>query len=52
VQFALLKRVLRGMELEPEKIELLQGPHGSPTYMLRIISKIKFKLWDWRRWDR
>ena len=41
----------RGMELVPENIEVTRGPAGCPTYTLRIISKIKFKLWDWRRWD-
>jgi hypothetical protein len=86
VQFYALKRVLRGVELVPEKIEVLTptpsagsaGAAGSggagvggaeaaaaggdaaaggrPTvddsssYKLRIISQIRFKLWEWRRW--
>lgn len=51
VQFYALKRVLRGMELAPEKIEVLTG-HGAATadtYRLRIISKIGFKIWNWKR---
>lgn len=67
VQFYALKRVLQGVELVPEKIEVLHphpaagaataaaggGPSdvaGSNTYRLRIISQIRFKLWEWRRW--
>jgi hypothetical protein len=52
VQFYALKRVLRGMDLAPEKIEVLPAAPGCPTYTLRIISKIAFKLWSWRRCDR
>lgn len=65
VQFYALKRVLRVVELVPEKIEVLSDPHpaagaagggpsdvagSSSTYRLRIISQIRFKLWEWRRW--
>jgi hypothetical protein len=49
VQFYALKRVLRGMDLAPEKIEVLPAAPDSPTYTLRIINKIAFKLWSWRR---
>jgi hypothetical protein len=52
VQFAALKRLTGqgGMQLLPEKVEVLPSPPGAPTYTLRIISRIAFNLWDWKRW--
>lgn len=78
VQFYALKRMLKGVELVPEKIEVLHhtpaagisapaagasaaarggdaAAGGRPTvddsssYKLRIISQIRFKLFEWRR---
>lgn len=49
VQFYALKRVLRGIELLPEKIEVLpDGPAAPTTYRLRIISRIAFKFWNYK----
>lgn len=64
VQFYALKRVLRGIELLPEKIEVFGGSDSNSSslfgggnntggndssYTLRIISRIAFEFWDPKR---
>lgn len=61
VQFYAIKRVLRGIDLLPEKIEVLLPPQeeqpatgsgttraATSTYKLRIISRIAFKFYNYR----
>ena len=48
LQFYALKRVLRGIDLAPEKIEVLPVEPGSNTYKLRIISRIAFQFYNYK----
>jgi len=48
IQFYALKHVLRGIELLPEKIEVLPDGRSASTYRLRIISRIAFKFWNYK----